>query len=85
MAVAAEEEEKEQKEEKEVQGNQPRFANEMKRTQGQSLTSTTSDSDSSHEGRLVVIDVNYFPSYKEVSDFPQRLRKLLHSRMALNR
>jgi hypothetical protein len=26
---------------------------------------------------LVVIDVNYFPSYKEVSDFPTKLLKFL--------
>jgi Inositol 1,3,4-trisphosphate 5/6-kinase ATP-grasp domain len=29
------------------------------------------------DGELVVIDVNYFPSYKEVPDFPNRLRKFL--------
>ena len=26
---------------------------------------------------LMVIDVNYFPSYKEVEDFPVRLRQFL--------
>lgn len=29
--------------------------------------------------RPMVIDVNYFPSYKEVADFPSRLRKYLRS------
>lgn len=29
---------------------------------------------------LVVIDVNYFPSYKEVKDFPYRLKNFLKSR-----
>ena len=30
--------------------------------------------------KLVVIDVNFFPSYKEVPDFPRRLRSLLRLR-----
>jgi inositol-1,3,4-trisphosphate 5/6-kinase/inositol-tetrakisphosphate 1-kinase len=29
------------------------------------------------ESPVMVIDVNYFPSYKEVPDFPQRLKKYL--------
>ena len=29
------------------------------------------------EKHLLVIDINYFPSYKEVSDFPARLRQFL--------
>jgi hypothetical protein len=28
-------------------------------------------------GRLLVVDVNYFPSFKEVADFPSRLNALL--------
>lgn len=32
---------------------------------------------------LVVIDVNFFPSYKEVPDFPTRLRTFLRCRQAL--
>lgn len=32
---------------------------------------------------LVVIDVNYFPSYKEVPDFPQRLRKFLRQKAGM--
>lgn len=32
---------------------------------------------SSVHNEIVVVDVNYFPSYKEVVDFPQRLRSLL--------
>jgi len=31
--------------------------------------------------KIVVIDVNYFPSYKEVSDFPFRLKNFLRSQM----
>jgi hypothetical protein len=31
---------------------------------------------------VTVIDVNYFPSYKEVRDFPARLRRFLASRSA---
>ena len=30
------------------------------------------------EGALLVVDVNFFPSYKEVSDFPQRFVSYLH-------
>ena len=30
---------------------------------------------------IVVIDVNYFPSYKEVRDFPTRLKRFLRSKM----
>jgi hypothetical protein len=33
-------------------------------------------------GGVTVIDVNYFPSYKEVRDFPARLRRFLASRSA---
>jgi hypothetical protein len=32
---------------------------------------------------LVVIDVNYFPSYKEVPDFPQRLRRFFRSKAGM--
>ena len=32
---------------------------------------------------LVVIDVNYFPSYKEVPDFPMRLRKFLRQKAGM--
>ena len=32
---------------------------------------------------MYVIDVNYFPSYKEVADFPSRLRKFLKSTAAV--
>jgi glutathione synthase/RimK-type ligase-like ATP-grasp enzyme len=31
------------------------------------------------DDELVVIDVNFFPSYKEVSDFPTKLRAFLRS------
>lgn len=41
---------------------------------------------SSADGRdLVVIDVNFFPSYKEVVDFPTRLREFLRQRGGLSR
>jgi hypothetical protein len=32
---------------------------------------------------LVVIDVNYFPSYKEVPDFPKRLRRFFRSKAGM--
>ena len=32
---------------------------------------------------LVVIDVNFFPSYKEVPDFPQRLREFLRKKAGM--
>ena len=35
------------------------------------------------ELELVVIDVNYFPSYKEVPDFPHRFRKFLRERAGM--
>ena len=31
-------------------------------------------------GGMLVVDVNYFPSYKEVTDFPRRLRSMLIAR-----
>ena len=34
---------------------------------------------------LLVIDVNFFPSYKEVTDFPARLRTFLRQRAGLER
>ena len=40
-----------------------------------------SGEEDSLELELVVIDVNFFPSYKEVTDFPVRLRKFLRSKM----
>ena len=39
--------------------------------------------ETSGEQALVVIDVNFFPSYKEVSDFPSRLRKYLRKAAGL--
>jgi hypothetical protein len=49
-----------------------------------SSTSTTVESGtySFRKDSLVVIDVNYFPSYKEVTDFPQRLRLFLNQKKA---
>ena len=35
------------------------------------------------EPELIVIDVNYFPSYKEVPDFPHRFRKFLRERAGM--
>lgn len=32
---------------------------------------------------LVVIDVNYFPSYKEVPDFPKRLRRFFRRKAGM--
>lgn len=32
---------------------------------------------------LVVIDVNYFPSYKEVPDFPRKLRRFFRSKAGM--
>jgi hypothetical protein len=34
---------------------------------------------------LMVIDVNYFPSFKEVSDFPERLREFIRRRAGYGR
>ena len=31
---------------------------------------------------LVIIDVNFFPSYKEVADFPQKFRAFLAAKAA---
>ena len=36
------------------------------------------------ELELVVIDVNYFPSYKEVPDFPMRLRRFLREKAVMS-
>ena len=47
---------------------------------GFSLTLDQADADAYD---LVVIDVNYFPSYKEVPDFPQRLRKFLRKKAGM--
>jgi hypothetical protein len=34
-------------------------------------------------GELLVVDVNYFPSFKEVEDFPARLRAFLRAKAAV--
>ena len=34
-------------------------------------------------GKPLVIDVNFFPSYKEVADFPQRLRRFLRKKAGM--
>lgn len=34
----------------------------------------------SQDATIMVIDINYFPSYKEVKDFPSRLRRFLRSK-----
>ena len=46
--------------------------------------SLTLDQAGSEAYDLVVIDVNYFPSYKEVPDFPQRLRKFLRKKAGMS-
>jgi hypothetical protein len=38
------------------------------------------DSNLDEHSRFVVIDVNFFPSYKEVKDFPSRLRSFLREK-----
>jgi hypothetical protein len=43
----------------------------------QSDTDTQSPLTAQPPQRIVVIDVNYFPSYKEVKDFPSRLKNFL--------
>ena len=37
------------------------------------------------DNRLLVVDVNYFPSFKEVSNFPSLLAKFLVQRAVLQR
>ncbi len=37
----------------------------------------------SASSNIVIIDVNFFPSYKEVEDFPEKLRSYLRSRGGL--
>ena len=32
------------------------------------------------EGELLIVDVNFFPSFKEVQDFPARLRSFLREK-----
>ena len=44
---------------------------------------TDDDSEPEPELELVVIDVNYFPSYKEVPDFPDRLRRFLRMKAGM--
>lgn len=36
------------------------------------------------EDQFLIIDVNFFPSYKEVHDFPSRLRKMLRNKSSLS-
>jgi glutathione synthase/RimK-type ligase-like ATP-grasp enzyme len=38
------------------------------------------ESNIDENSRFVVIDVNFFPSYKEVKDFPSRLRSFLREK-----
>lgn len=41
--------------------------------------------DKEEEEQLLVIDVNFFPSYKEVKDFPLRFRAFLRQRAGLEK
>lgn len=47
--------------------------------------SNDSNSIPSQRSPLMVIDVNYFPSYKEVTDFPDKLRRFLKRKVCLRR
>jgi inositol-1,3,4-trisphosphate 5/6-kinase/inositol-tetrakisphosphate 1-kinase len=49
-----------------------------------STSSTTSSTDATKK-RMLVIDVNYFPSYKEVTNFPALLAKYLTDRVLESR
>lgn len=42
-------------------------------------------SPSLEDKRIMIIDINYFPSYKEVNDFPLRLRKYLRKLSQMNK
>jgi hypothetical protein len=37
------------------------------------------------EKKIMIIDINYFPSYKEVKDFPLRLRRYLRKLSQVNK
>lgn len=55
-------------------------------TNGSTLHNSAAVEDCTSNGaspapNIVVIDVNYFPSYKEVKDFPARLKRFLRSKM----
>ena len=50
---------------------------------GRPYFSSSLDNFGEDHGHLVVIDVNYFPSYKEVPDFPQRLREFLRKKAGM--
>ncbi len=39
-----------------------------------------SNSTSKQQPKLMIIDVNYFPSYKEVKDFPTKLKNYLRKK-----
>lgn len=43
-------------------------------------SSSSNISCNSQDPTIMVIDINYFPSYKEVIDFPSRLRRFLRSK-----
>jgi inositol-1,3,4-trisphosphate 5/6-kinase/inositol-tetrakisphosphate 1-kinase len=45
----------------------------------------SSSSDTNHHRKMLVVDVNYFPSYKEVTNFPTLLAKYLTDRAVANR
>ena len=47
------------------------------------MTAPSLDNFGGHDCHLVVIDVNFFPSYKEVPDFPQRLRHFLRKKAGM--
>ena len=56
------------------------------RCNGQSASTVHSAAPPSHlvrERELLVVDVNFFPSYKEVKDFPARLRAFLRRKAGL--
>ena len=48
-------------------------------------SSSSSSSDANHHRKMLVVDVNYFPSYKEVTNFPTLLAKYLTDRAVANR
>lgn len=50
------------------------------RSSGEESESYASSIEGEHFRKPMVIDINYFPSYKEVSDFPMKLRKFLRKK-----
>ena len=61
------------------------MANCIEGPEGRAINEEAQSITTLEEKKIMIIDINYFPSYKEVKDFPLRLRRYLRKLSQVNK